>query len=305
MTNPAQQLDIRDHREKDWFWSNNGIIEWYGEIIGADSVAVYMVLCRHANQAGECWPSYQTIATKLKLSRPTVIKCMKKLEAAQVIAKSDRTQPTKDGGSMPDSNMYLLLTVKPLDEPSKAALLGLVNDIDHPPSKGALPHLVKELYHPSKGALPKQDSLNKTHRTRDEKRADRAPRTPPIPKQTNLDSFNQAVLAYKELSGKKQLPPVTTTLIVNRVSDVEKWRAAVNGWIACGFNPGNVNDMLDWYDHPEKMAARLAKNGQRTNERIAPTAKSAPAYTPPTDIKPPHEVAARMKELIAQQRNRE
>lgn len=165
MNNPAPHLDIRDHREKDWFWANNGIIEWYGEIIGADSIAVYMVLCRHANQNGECWPSYQTIATKLKLSRPTVIKCMKKLEAIQVIAKSDRKQPTKDGGIMADSNMYILLTVKPLDAPSKDALLGMVNEIDHPPSKGALPDLVKEVNHPSKGALPKQDSLNKTHRT--------------------------------------------------------------------------------------------------------------------------------------------
>jgi len=186
MDDSAQQFDVRDHREKDWFWANNGIIEWYGEIIGADSIAVYMVLCKHANPAGECWPSYQTIADKLKLSRPTVIKCMKKLEATGLMAKAERWQPTKEGGTMPDSNMYILLTVKPFDAPSKARLLGLVKEIDHPtkkddlahqgakkhskpkntPSKGDLPPLVNEVNPPSKRALPKQDSLNKTHETR-------------------------------------------------------------------------------------------------------------------------------------------
>lgn len=90
--------------------------------------------------------------------------------------------------------------------------------------------------------------------------AKRAPRTPPTEKQTNLDSFNQAVLIYKELSGKKYITPALTSLIVNSVTDMALWRTVIENWDGCGYNIGSVKDMLDWYDNPEKMAARLAKN---------------------------------------------
>lgn len=124
--------------------------------------------------------------------------------------------------------------------------------------------------------------------TQREKRADRAPRTPSPERQQNLDNFNQAVLVYKELSGKKHTTPSLATLIATRVADIERWRATIKGWDACGFNVGNVNDMLDWYDHPEKMAARLARNsgprvyGQANGHAPAdlPLITAAPQLTP-------------------------
>ena len=87
-------------------------------------------------------------------------------------------------------------------------------------------------------------------------------RTPSPSKQTNIDSFNEAVIIYKELSGKKHLPPTLITLIVNSVSDLDKWRLVIESWASCGYNVGGVKDMLDWYDHPEKMAARMARSGR-------------------------------------------
>lgn len=90
------------------------------------------------------------------------------------------------------------------------------------------------------------------------KRAERVS-PPPTPKQTNLDSFNEAIVIFKQLSGKTPAPALVT-LIVTRVTDMDKWRATIEGWAGCGFNPMNVIDMLDWYDHPQKMSARLARN---------------------------------------------
>lgn len=98
---------------------------------------------------------------------------------------------------------------------------------------------------------------------RKEREGSRVARTPPPAKQTNLDSFNQAIVIFKELSGKRQLAPALITLIANRVSDMDKWRATIDGWAGCGFNVMNVNDMLDWYDHPEKMAQRMSRNNSK------------------------------------------
>jgi len=107
------------------------------------------------------------------------------------------------------------------------------------------------------GTTQKKDLKEKKERD-----GSRIARSPPTPKQTNLDSFNEAVVIFKELSGKKHITPALTTLIVTRVSDLDKWRATINGWVGCGYNVMGVKDMLDWYDHPEKMAARLDRSNR-------------------------------------------
>lgn len=129
----------------------------------------------------------------------------------------------------------------------------------------------------------------------------RAERDPPIPRQTNLDVFNQAVLTYKKLSGKKHIAPALITLIVNRVSDQDKWRAVIENWTACGFNTGNVNDMLDWYDHPEKMASRLARNGGKNAP--VPMKSSLPLVTSKPNIAPDAMTPAERAEMIKAYRN--
>lgn len=106
------------------------------------------------------------------------------------------------------------------------------------------------------GTTQKKDLKEKKERD-----GSRIARSPP-PKQTNLDSFNEAVVIFKELSGKKHITPALTTLIVTRVSDMDRWRATINGWVGCGYNVMGVKDMLDWYDHPEKMAARLDRSNR-------------------------------------------
>lgn len=145
-----------------------------------------------------------------------------------------------------------------------AELVNDVNQLTEITSKQRLPLSVNDVNRSSPQLVNDVNTQKKDlkeKKERDVTRANRAPRTPPISKQTNLDTFNQAVLIYKELSGKKHIAPTLTTLIVNRISDVDKWRVVIESWTACGFNIGNVNDMLDWYDHPDKMATRLARNG--------------------------------------------
>jgi len=133
-------------------------------------------------------------------------------------------------------------------------------------------------------ALPVGIQQKKESKEKKERDGSRVARTPPAPKQTNLDSFNPAIVIFKELSGKKQLAPTIITLIANRVTDVDKWRATIEGWAGCGYSVMNVNDMLDWYDHPEKMAQRLSRNNSKNAP--APIKSSGPPVASKPNIAP-------------------
>ena len=50
--------------------------------IGVYGYGVYVAIKRHLNQkTGECFPSYDTIARKIRIDRGTVIRYVKKLKA--------------------------------------------------------------------------------------------------------------------------------------------------------------------------------------------------------------------------------
>lgn len=104
-----------------------------------------------------------------------------------------------------------------------------------------------------------------------------------------------AVVSYTNLTGRT--PNRTSAeMIAEQVKDVVRWEREVTRWLASDFKPGNVVGMLDWYHGKGKHQ----QNGAA--ERVSPTV-GLPARPPvPADTKPPQEVAARMKELIAQQR---
>lgn len=49
-----------------------------------------------------------------------------------------------------------------------------------------------------------------------------------------------------------------------RVSDLDRWRRVVQSYIACGWNPGNVGAMLDYYDRNETpRTGRREKTARR------------------------------------------
>lgn len=66
---------------------NNEFIDSYGEIVGTHAVAVYSVLCRHANNdTQKCFPSMETIGRKAGIkSRKTVSGAIMALESLNII----------------------------------------------------------------------------------------------------------------------------------------------------------------------------------------------------------------------------
>lgn len=163
-----------------------------------------------------------------------------------------------------------------------SALVNDVNQLTAITSKQRLPISVNDVNRSSPGLVNDVNTQKKDLKEKKEREGSRAKRTPPLPEQTNLDSFNEAVVIFKELSGKSNLTPALITLIVTRVTDMSKWRTTIESWAGCGYNLMNVKNMLDWYDHPEKMAAKMGySNGsestQTQNGRMVQRANHRPA----------------------------
>jgi len=146
-------------------------------------------------------------------------------------------------------------------------LVNDVNQLTEITSKQGLPASVNVVNRSAPELVNDVNTQKKDLKKDKERDGSRAARPTPPPKQTNLDSFNEAVSIFKELSGKKQITPALTTLIATRVTDMSVWRATIESWASCGYNVMNIKDMLDWYDHPEKMAAKMGyNNGLGSNQ---------------------------------------
>jgi hypothetical protein len=141
-------MRVHDGRKRGWFWVHDRIFDEWGETLGAVNLAVYMCLCRHADDAGQCYPSFATIARKCGVGRRTAITAVAALERHGLIAKSPRTATQGD----PDSNIYTLLEVPHckvlVAVGSASAALPLVQQEHHPSAADALP-LVQQEHHPS------------------------------------------------------------------------------------------------------------------------------------------------------------
>jgi len=95
----AGSFQIRDARPG-FLRVDNDLYDRYGAELGPYGLAVYMALCRYANVASECWPSYATIAQGTGMSRRKVIYEIRKLEDLGVI----EVQRNRD-----TSNVFVLL----------------------------------------------------------------------------------------------------------------------------------------------------------------------------------------------------
>lgn len=78
------------------------------------------------------------------------------------------------------------------------------------------------------------------------------------PKQATLDQFNEACQIAKDTIGKK-LTPGQASSIAETVHDIPRWTQVVTAWDK-RYGTMNVEGLLDWYEHPEKMDQR---NGYR------------------------------------------
>ena len=129
--------------------------------IGVYCYAVYSAIKMHLNQAtGACFPSYATIARMTGIHRSTVIECVKKLRALNLVSPQWRY---KEDGSHA-SNQYDFQapeTCVPAKKTGKSAQADQGSRPERPP-------VVAADDHPSRPEPPEQSEQNKKIRTIDE-----------------------------------------------------------------------------------------------------------------------------------------
>ena len=88
-THAAHKLrtpNIRDKRDRRWFWVDNALMEDYASIIGIYAVGVYMMLSQRSyNQNQQSQVSGTVISDKLDVGRTTVTQALAVLEMHQLI----------------------------------------------------------------------------------------------------------------------------------------------------------------------------------------------------------------------------
>ncbi len=164
-----QQDTLVDKRDPGFYIVDDEIVDEYGARLGPLGLAVYNVLVRHANKHGtSSFPSYQTIADKLGITRNSAIKGVKILLDEKVIGKRARTSES----GAPASNSYRILPIKKRskDEPEGSAkntpppvaLIGRGSADNAPPSANVALPIVQAVDYGSANSAPELDTSNQT-----------------------------------------------------------------------------------------------------------------------------------------------
>ncbi len=82
----STNFQVRDFRHKHYFQVDDEYLNGFARICGPATSMVYLAICRHANREQKSWPSIETLATKLAISRRTVVRAIKTLERYRIIA---------------------------------------------------------------------------------------------------------------------------------------------------------------------------------------------------------------------------
>lgn len=93
----VKKIKVRELRKKNYLWLDNDYFNGFGKIFGPCGIAVYVCLCRHAdNDDQDCYPSIKKIAEECNMSVNGVKEYLDHLEASNIIKREARF--SKKGG---------------------------------------------------------------------------------------------------------------------------------------------------------------------------------------------------------------
>lgn len=102
------KIEVRDLRAGEWLWTHKAVL--FSPHISASEFKVYCGLAAYAgNSDQQSWPSMITLGTKLNMSKSTVVRSLKILEATGLI-RTERREGT--------SNLYSLLKCEDVQAPA-------------------------------------------------------------------------------------------------------------------------------------------------------------------------------------------
>ena len=104
---------VRDRRKRKWFWTENLIVDKLMAKIGVHAHGGYSALIRWAdNDDQTCAPSLSVIMEKTGLTRPTVVKALKRLQQGRLVAIQRRQ--AEDGSKIRNLSFILDTSQSPL-----------------------------------------------------------------------------------------------------------------------------------------------------------------------------------------------
>src|SRR5262249_49579605 len=227
------------------FFVSNSLVDEYGARVGAIPVAVYVVLARHAGKDRSAYPSYQRIASKLKISRRMAIKAVQVLMRAGLVEK--RSQPRGRKGW--SANLFVLRALggEPYSPGGEPYSPPVVNHV----------HQGGEPYSPE-GYTIKETQLKETNEGRGKKPAEPAP--PPLTAQDFRSLWNKHVpfSPCKEICGER------LKAFRARARDptwCARYREALelipSSDFLCGVNDRGWKISIDWFLKPTSMTKIL------------------------------------------------
>ena len=82
-----KQFKVRDKRNKGWFFIDNEYLNGFAKIFGAVGTAIYVSLCRHADENEQtCFPSQELIGKELNIGTTAVKKYLKLFQKHRLIS---------------------------------------------------------------------------------------------------------------------------------------------------------------------------------------------------------------------------
>lgn len=108
-------IKVQEGRKFNFTMLENEIIDNIDRFSKSEVLA-YMVLARHANNEDSCFPSYSTIAKKMRCSKRTAIDAIDSLEKKGVIKKQIRKNTNNKENN---TNIYKLVNIVAIDEVDK------------------------------------------------------------------------------------------------------------------------------------------------------------------------------------------
>ncbi len=229
---------MTDQPNGEWTKIPNAILDAMPKMGDAELRVVLAILRKTAGWQKECDViSISQLERITGLSRPAVVTGIKAAMERGVLSR----EPAKRNG-------YCYRVVNVLNQSSeltsKATELELVNVLNQ-----SDPQLVNVLN------TQKKDSKERKERERV---------TRP-PKQVNIDSLNEACQIVQEQIGKR-LTPAAATRVADTITDLPRWTKVTARW-AERYGSMNIDGMIDWYEHPERMEYRNGKQPVRTQSR--------------------------------------
>lgn len=297
-------FEVRDTRNQPFIWIDRIIFDQYLEHLGVIGLAIYYVLLSYTNaqNPAKSWPSYNTIAAKLKIGRSTVIKEMQKLTKFKLIG-IEKQQTQKDGHV---SNIYHILSVKPFEEvireiqqtpsphktpgsiqeketPSPSSDTRLVHTIDQP-SPPERPYLrseheidinrdkevdISHLLNVS-SSTHKLNLVSKEKQTQEPlpeipSKKTTAPKTKPV---SDSRAAHPAIIVVQEILGRFPNKLLWDEIIelLGETPDLEKLRLCAREWAKKTSNMGNMVWLFEWYKSGIPLSVHAANQIQKNQQ---------------------------------------